>query len=268
MHIRRLGWAGLELTSDTTTIAIDLFEDMGPLRPFVGEAHEPLPPPGRPLDGALVTHLHSDHADPAALARALGPAPAAPVLRPAASAGAGLEVAGTFAAEAGFAEHGLAAEAVAPWDRRAIGPFTVTAVPAVDGFGDPQVSWVVEADGRRVLHAGDTMFHGAWWPIAMRLGPIDIAFLPVNGPVCDLPHRQPPSPLAVAMGPREAAVAAHLLRARIAVLIHYGTIHRPPAYAQVDDPAAAFAAEAGRLGVEVQAVGVGADVAWPAAAGG
>ena len=27
MHIRRLGWAGLELTSDTTTIAIDLFED-------------------------------------------------------------------------------------------------------------------------------------------------------------------------------------------------------------------------------------------------
>jgi L-ascorbate metabolism protein UlaG (beta-lactamase superfamily) len=267
MRMRRLGWAGLEITSGETTIAVDLFEDIGPLRPFVGDAHEPLPPPSRPLSGALVTHLHSDHADPAALARALA-SDAPPVLRPAASSASGLEAAGTLAAEAGFEEHGVATEALESWERRTIGPFAVTAVPAVDGFGDPQVSWVVEADGQRVLHAGDTVFHGAWWSIAARLGPIDIAFLPVNGPVCDLPHRQPPSPLPVAMDPRQAAAAAHLLQARAAVPIHYGAIHRPPAYAQVDDPAGRFEQEGARLGVRVQVVGVGDEVAWPAAVAG
>lgn len=87
MHIRRLGWAGLELTSDGTTIAIDLLEGLGVMEQFLGGPREPLPPPGRPLAGALVTHLHGDHADPEALARRLVP-DAAPVLRPAPRIGA------------------------------------------------------------------------------------------------------------------------------------------------------------------------------------
>ena len=57
---------------------------------------------------------------------------------------------------------------MAPWETEEIGPFTITAVPAVDGFGDPQVSWVIAAAGRRILHAGDTLFHGSWWLIAGR----------------------------------------------------------------------------------------------------
>ena len=134
-------------------------------------------------------------------------------------------------------------------------------MPASDGFGDPQVSWVVEADGTRILHAGDTLFHGAWWLIAMRCGPIDIAFLPVNGAVADLPHRQPPSPLAACMDPHQAAVAATLLRARRAVPIHYGAIHSPPKYAEVDDPAGTFAAAARTAGVAAQVVPVGEAVA-------
>ena len=87
-------------------------------------------------------------------------------------------------------------------------------MPAVDGFGHPQLSWVVEADGTRIIHAGDTLFHGGWWLIAMRCGPIDVAFLPVNGAVADLPDRQPPSPLMACMDPRQAATAAALMRAR------------------------------------------------------
>jgi L-ascorbate metabolism protein UlaG (beta-lactamase superfamily) len=34
---------------------------------------------------------------------------------------------------------------------------TVTAVPAVDGFGDPQVSWVIDGGGRKIIHRGDTL---------------------------------------------------------------------------------------------------------------
>lgn len=263
MDIRRLGWAGLEITSEATTIAIDLLEGLGAMEQFIGQPLEPLPPPSRPLDGALVTHLHVDHADPDALARALRTE--ATVLRPAAATGPGLDPAGTLGAEAGFADHGIATDVVDVWEQRTIGPFTVTAVPATDGLGDPQVSWVVEADGQRILHCGDTLFHGAWWSITIRLGPIDIAFLPVNGAVCDFPHRQPPSPLAVALDPRQAAVAAHLLQVSVAVPIHYGAIHKPPLYAQVDDPAGTFVREAAALGVAVQVVAPGEAVILPPA---
>jgi hypothetical protein len=37
------------------------------------------------------------------------------------------------------------------------------AVPAVDGFGAYQVSWVVMAGSHKAIHCGDTMNHGYWW---------------------------------------------------------------------------------------------------------
>src|SRR5256885_673325 len=84
---------------------------------------------------------------------------------------------------------------------REAGPFTVTAVPAVDGSGDPQVSWLIEVDGKRVLHLGDTMWHGWWWRISERYGPPDILLAPINGARLNLPHRQPASPLGAALDP-------------------------------------------------------------------
>jgi L-ascorbate metabolism protein UlaG (beta-lactamase superfamily) len=252
MKIRRLGWAGLELESaDGHTAVIDLFEDMGSLKQFVGESRTPLPAarPGAVL--ALVTHLHEDHADAAAIERALGPDGV--VARPAAATGEFLEVAAVQANEESLA----GARVVEPWESLTAGPFTATAVPAVDGFGDPQISWVVEADGVRIFHGGDTVFHGHWWKIAIRQGPIDVAFLPCNGAVCDFPHRQPPSPLTAVLDPAQAAVAAKLLQARVAVPIHYDAIHAPPVYAQVDDPAGAFERAAT---TPVQIVAPGAEV--------
>lgn len=233
MIIRRLGWAGIEVESDGQRLAIDPLLSFGDLEQFVGPPRTELPPPSGPLDVALVTHLHRDHADP----DALRDVPL--VLRPAVDEGEFLEVAATTAQEA------IGGTAVAPWETHTAGPFTVTAVPAVDGFGDPQVSWVVEADGRRIIHCGDTLFHGHWWRIRMRLGPFDAAFLPVNGALCEFPHRTPHSPLVADLDPEQAAVAAALLEARVAVPIHYDTIHHPPVYAQVDDPAGRFAAAAG-----------------------
>ena len=66
MRIRRLGWAGLELEASGALAVIDLFQNVGSLAGFVGEAHGPLLPPSAAgtVSVALATHLHADHADP------------------------------------------------------------------------------------------------------------------------------------------------------------------------------------------------------------
>jgi L-ascorbate metabolism protein UlaG (beta-lactamase superfamily) len=262
MKITRLGWAGIELeASSGETAVIDLLQNVGEMSRYMGEPHTELPGPTRPGAAvlALVTHLHQDHTDAAAIAGAL--APGGVLARPVPDEGEFLELAAQEPAERLLAEHGIAQRPVRPWDVVEAGPFRATAVPAVDGFGDPQVSWVVEADGTRVYHAGDTLYHGSWWRARMRTGDIDYAFLPINGPHVSLPHRQPASPRNAVMSPAEAAAAAHVLGAREAIAIHYDTINNPPVYEQVDDPAGAFLREAEALGVTARIVAPGAVVA-------
>lgn len=256
MEVRRLGWAGFEIESQGRRAVIDLFRNAGAMERLVGAPRGELP---APADGsislALVTHLHEDHTDARALARAL--APDGVVLRPAPATGSGMETAALAAAEAGLAQHGLTTRIVQPWERIEAGPFAVTAIPAVDGFGDPQLSWVVAADDRRLIHCGDTLFHGWWWLARERCGPFDLALLPVNGPIVDLPHRQPHSTLPAAMDPRQAAEAAAILQARLAVPMHYDQLDNPPIYAQVDRPAEAFMQAAGERGANARIVAVG-----------
>ena len=262
LEVRRLGWAGLELVCSGRSLVIDLLEDASSLAPFVGEVHGPLPSPVPGSAAGLVTHLHADHADPAALARAL--TPDGLILRPEPARGEALETIATTFAEQGFEKVAVETRVLEPWESVDLEPFMVTAVPAVDGFGDPQISWVVEAGGRRIFHGGDTVFHGFWWRIAMRLGPFDAAFLPANGAVCDFPHRQPPSALVATMDPVQAATAAHVLGAGLAVPIHYDAIHNPPVYAQVDRPAESFTAAAAERGVEARVLEPGETLDWAA----
>ena len=142
MRIRRLGWAGLELEAGDQLAVVDLLQDTGWISGFVGEPRTPAPRSSRPADLALVTHLHADHADPASLKAALKPD--ALVLRPAPAGGDGLENAALELAEAGLRE--LDTRVVEPWETVEAGPFRVSAIPAADGTGDPQVSWLVADD--------------------------------------------------------------------------------------------------------------------------
>ena len=201
-----------------------------------------------------MTHLHPDHADPGALSGAL--AAGAPVFRPEPNPGAGDDLVLTERTEALFRETGLTTTVLQPWEQRQVGPFRITAAPSVDGFGDPQRCWIVEAGGRRILHAGDTLFHGYWWSIVRAGGPIDVAFLPINGAVA-APHLHPPSPSNISMSPDEAAVAAHLLQARLAVPIHYDIVLKIPEYVEAPDAADRFAQKARELGVEPLAANPG-----------
>ena len=94
-------------------------------------------------------------------------------------------------------------------------------VPAVDGFGHPQTSWVVQGGEKKVIHCGDTLWHGYWRDIGIAYGPFDIAFMPINaarliqGKVID-------TGIPAVMNPEQAVVASKLLGAKLVCPIHYG----------------------------------------------
>jgi L-ascorbate metabolism protein UlaG (beta-lactamase superfamily) len=236
MRVRRLGWAAVEVECDGATLVIDYVQDTTPMAEFLRSASEPFPAASQMGNTtvALLTHLHADHADPDALALTLQPG--APVLRPASATGNADDIFLTAFAEDKFPNHTLATEVVGEWESRNIGPFRVSSTPAVDGFGDPQLSWIVECGGHRLFHGGDTLFHGSWWRIAHRYGPFNIAFLPINAPICDWPHLQPPSSIEATLTPEEAALAAHILGSRAIVPIHYGSLNKKGRYLETQHP--------------------------------
>lgn len=240
MQVRWLGWAGVELEHEGAAIVIDPLDD--PAATFAGfgaladgiELPDVVPAQGGAVAG-LVSHLHRDHADAKALSTVL--TPGAGVHHPPPAETDNLALA---QAEHELQATGLARNAIGPWESVSVGPFSCTALPAVDGLGDPQVSWLVEAGDERVLHLGDTVFHGAWWQMARRAGPFDVVLAPINGAVVDFPHQQPPSPLPAAMDPEQAALAGELLGARVVVPIHYGGFAFEPHYRPVADARGRF----------------------------
>jgi L-ascorbate metabolism protein UlaG (beta-lactamase superfamily) len=233
LRMRRLGWSGVEIEYNNEILLIDYIQDTATLVPLRSMV-EPFPSSSRPgfAAGALLTHLHADHADLRALAVALRPD--APVFRPGASAGTEADRILTAHAEEQFAHVKLAVEIIGAWEERTIGQFRIFSVPAVDGFGDPQLSWIIECGDRRIIHAGDTLFHGIWWRIAHNFGPFDVAFLPINAPLVNFPHLQPASTVEAVMSPEEAAVAANIIKAKLVVPIHYRSLHKPPIYIETD----------------------------------
>jgi L-ascorbate metabolism protein UlaG (beta-lactamase superfamily) len=210
----RVTWVG----HATTLIELDgvalltdpvLRSRVGPLR---WRAPARAPAAAREPDAVLVSHLHRDHADLPSL-RGLGTARRLIVPRGA----------GSFFTRRGF----TAVEELAPGESTTVDPagvsttvgaVTVTAVPAIhDGsrsrFGHaPAIGFLVEGT-QRVYFAGDTdLFAG------MRdLGRPDVALLPIWGwgPNLGPGH----------MDPTRAAEATDLIRPRIVVPIHWGTLY-------------------------------------------
>lgn len=213
--VERLTWAGVKLTSGDTTVLIDavgtdLWDGDAPegLVPVVSETRRTY---------ALVTHGHNDHFDAETLREVLGERGYVVVHEDEAAyvASRGLRV--------------IPAKLYEPVFR---GGFIFTAVPAVDGFGDKQVSWIVAAGNKKVLHAGDTLWHGQWENIGRQYGPFDMVFLPINGARV---ARDPVIESPLVQTPLQAVEAALLLGARSLLPIHYG-LNDPPNYVEVDEP--------------------------------
>jgi L-ascorbate metabolism protein UlaG (beta-lactamase superfamily) len=133
----------------------------------------------------------------------------------------------------------------------------VTPVPAMDGVGEDQVSWIVVGGGRRIFHGGDTLWHGQWYQIARQHGPFDVVFLPING-VTLRGRLQPDSGIPTTMTPEQAVATAIVLGAKKLVPIHYGVTDGK--YTERPDALNTAKREAARRGLVLEAAEPGAYV--------
>lgn len=199
-----------------------------------------LVPPGVPLaalpwiDFVLISHDHYDHCDTASIA-----ALAARGARFVVPRGIGAIV----------KEHGGEATELDWWETLAIAGVRVHATPAQHFSGRSLAdenqrlwtSWVVEGPTRRFFHSGDTGYFAGFAEIGERLGPIDLATIAIGA------YDPPEIMQAVHIDPEEALRAAHELRARSVVGMHWGTfdltdepLDEPPRRFHAAAPAAGF----------------------------
>lgn len=179
------------------------------LRSRVGPLRRQAPPPppevADDLDAVLISHLHHDHADLPSLRRVDRDVPA--LVAPGA---------GRFMSRRGF----TAVSELAPGDSARVGEVTVTAVEADHPTerrlerDSEAVGFLLSGARRRVYFAGDTdLFDGMG-----ELGDdLDLALLPIWGWGATIGPGH--------LDPERAARAAALLRPRIAVPIHWGTLY-------------------------------------------
>jgi L-ascorbate metabolism protein UlaG (beta-lactamase superfamily) len=241
LTVERLTWAGVKFTYADTTVVIDavstdLWQGNAPggLVPVKADTRRKY---------ALITHTHNDHFDLDGLTNVLGERGSVICHESIASY---------------VASRGLRVIAAKTWEPISRGGFVFTAVPAEDGLGEQQVSWVITVDGKRFLHAGDTLWHGRWATIGSLYGPFEAAFLPINGArVLQEPMAETPAVLT----PSQAVDAAALLRANRIVPIHYG-LNDPPAYREVNEPLETTIAEGRRRGLRVDALQPGDFLDW------
>jgi L-ascorbate metabolism protein UlaG (beta-lactamase superfamily) len=245
LRIQRLAWAGIRLQLPQATAFIDplinpdewgtaLKDALIPVSDAVGDT------------SVLITHAHGDHFDATAAAAALS------------KGGALVHPAGTNPLPI---PPRARARPSALWEPQLLGDFTATAVPASDGYGDPQVSWVVSAGGRRIFHGGDTLWHGHWWRIGRQFGPFDAAFLPVNG--ARFGWRKPVSGMPGVLTPEQAVAAATILGARRLIPIHYG-VSGIAEYVEIENPIGRLREAARDKPIKIQPLEPGAWLDWSA----
>jgi len=213
-----LGQAGFALRAGGTTMLID---------PFLSSGHNRLVPrPFAPeqasgVDAILCTHEHIDHLDGDSLPALAAASPDARVVVP--------EPIVSQVTDLGIApERIIGAQPERPVE---LGGVTVHPLPAchgVDvadayGFGRELsqgryrfLGYVVEADGMRVYHAGDTVVYEGIQDWLLRYPP-DVALLPING----RDHYRESQNIVGTMDHREAAQLAAGLDVGLLVPMHY-----------------------------------------------
>jgi N-acyl-phosphatidylethanolamine-hydrolysing phospholipase D len=206
-----------------------------------------------PIHAVVVSHDHYDHLDletVTRLAREHGPTFFVPLGLKAWFAGAGIDK----VVELDW------------WESGQVGPVTVSCAPAQHSSGRSVTltdqnrrlwaSWVVASGGRRLYFAGDSGYFAGFAEIARRLGPFDVAFLPIGG-YSDYSRQHPNH-----VSPEEAVQAFEDLGARLLVPMHWGTfdLNREPPR----EPPDRLLREAQRRGLEdhVAVLSPGQTIRW------
>jgi N-acyl-phosphatidylethanolamine-hydrolysing phospholipase D len=117
--------------------------------------------------------------------------------------------------------------------------------------------WVVEGSTRRFYHAGDTGYFDGFREIGERLGPMDLAALPIGAYEPEAVMR------FVHMNPEEALAAAQDVGARNVIPMHFGTFDLTDE--PLEEPAERFRREADRRGIDAsraRVLAVGETMRW------
>lgn len=136
-----------------------------------GIAFEDLPP----IDIVLQSHNHYDHLDAGTVRRLAAEHPDAQWLAP-------------LGLERWLARHGTRARELDWWSAARIGGLALTATPAqhfsarspFDRDRTLWCGWSIATPSRRIFFAGDTGYHPEFPEIGRRLGPFDLALVPIG----------------------------------------------------------------------------------------
>jgi L-ascorbate metabolism protein UlaG (beta-lactamase superfamily) len=203
-----------------------------------------------PISLVLLSHNHYDHCDLGTL-RLLERRFHPPVVTPLGN--------GPLLRSAGIRQ----VEEIDWWETTSAAPLPVTLAPAQHfsargPFDRNRALWggfLIEAGGQRILHAGDSGYGPHFREIASRLGPIDLALLPIGA------YEPRWFMKDIHMNPAEA-VQAHLdLAARQSLAMHFGTFQLTPE--GIDEPVRELAKalrERGLVAERFRAVEVGESV--------
>jgi L-ascorbate metabolism protein UlaG (beta-lactamase superfamily) len=238
LQMRKLSWAGVLVETENTALFIDVIapdEKAGERADILVTTHDA---------DALLTHGHGDHFDNETLQKVLGKHGRLVCLR----------------ATADRADtRGLRVQPIDMWQPiffPAGGDDLVAfPVPAVDGWGAAQASWVIDGRGVRLFHGGDTQWHADLVDVGRAYGPFDVAFLPING-ARQRDGRFIDQGIPAVLTPSQAVAAAQLLRAKMIVPIHFGGSD-PPNYVEVPNPLGELRREASKAKIPIRVLRTG-----------
>jgi L-ascorbate metabolism protein UlaG (beta-lactamase superfamily) len=223
-----LGQSGVRIQAGSDVIYVDPY-----LSNFVAETavaperwRRRFPPPVDPgairdVTAVLCTHEHADHMDPRSLAPIVSNNPATRLLIPGPARDRLAETVDSSRLDLSRGDG----------DQHQYGRFRITGVPAAHSTGyDVEClaeghrwqGFVIEAEGCRIYHAGDTVRHTEILDAVAALGGIDLALLPINGR--DAARDQ--EGIIGNLSPPEAAALAVELNISIVVPIHHDLFER------------------------------------------
>ena len=244
LSIQRLPWAGVLLRTDNFTLTIDplakdpIGSDLTLITKHWGACEE------ISADVILITHTRADHYDAEVLRKILKPD--------------GVIVCAKES-EAKVQKDGFRTRSLDRYEGAALGSFYVSALPAVDGLGDPRISFFIELDAIRMIHCGDTLWHGYWYKWATDYGPLTVTFVPISGALVQVPGVSATN-VPVVMTPMQAAAAADILCAQLVIPTHYGCRAHANGFQEQSNALEEFEREARRRNLNYRVLELGEEI--------